>query len=510
MLSVAAVVNAQQVGLAMQLMDNDYFGSARSAALGNAMTALGGDMGSMQINPAGTAVAKYSQATISPVLGISTIASAYYQYGTDEYWTGKNTRVSSMAPNVGISLNINTGNRVFKNVSLGFSMQSTMFDRTQASVGGINDNSSFTGALACESNGYQDWELASYYDDVYWPYGLGYRTGMTRNVSETEYLGAAEVYSENGGRVRYGGEKYQDYWRSVNGTKQDFIINVSTSLWNKLYLGANLNIPVLSYSGAWRQEETAVNPGDFEYKFNGETVHFRGAGMTSYEGYYGSGINAKFGFLLVPVKWFRLGGAIQTSTVFNMRRIFRWDGYCDYDLWSEDDSTPEGQETYRLTNPMRYNLGAAFVIGKYCVISCDWEEANYGNMRYGAPDGSYDRNWDYLNQDVMDYAGKSRTVRAGLEVKPIESVAIRCGYSRTARAYDKEDDVTSILSFGLGYSSNGSFYVDFVTRIANRFTEYWYPYNDYAYDLGSPVYYSPEITFKKSSVDMMLTFGFRF
>ena len=40
---------------------NTYYGTARSMALGNAMTAVGGDLGSIVINPAGSAVSSYSQ-----------------------------------------------------------------------------------------------------------------------------------------------------------------------------------------------------------------------------------------------------------------------------------------------------------------------------------------------------------------------------------------------------------------------------------------------------------------
>ena len=35
------------------LGENTYFGTARSIAMGNAMTAVGGDLGSIVINPAG-------------------------------------------------------------------------------------------------------------------------------------------------------------------------------------------------------------------------------------------------------------------------------------------------------------------------------------------------------------------------------------------------------------------------------------------------------------------------
>ena len=62
---------AQSAYSAKMLSENDYEGTARTAAMGNAFTALGGDLGAVSINPAATAVAKYSQLTITPELSIS-------------------------------------------------------------------------------------------------------------------------------------------------------------------------------------------------------------------------------------------------------------------------------------------------------------------------------------------------------------------------------------------------------------------------------------------------------
>ena len=61
----AAFGYAQTAYDALLFSENDYEGTARSVAMGNAFTALGGDLGSIGINPAGSAVAGYSQFTLS-------------------------------------------------------------------------------------------------------------------------------------------------------------------------------------------------------------------------------------------------------------------------------------------------------------------------------------------------------------------------------------------------------------------------------------------------------------
>ena len=62
---------AQTMADAYQFSENNYEGTARTIAMGNAFTALGGDLGSVTINPAGSAVARYSQFTVTPSVYIS-------------------------------------------------------------------------------------------------------------------------------------------------------------------------------------------------------------------------------------------------------------------------------------------------------------------------------------------------------------------------------------------------------------------------------------------------------
>ena len=67
LLAGAAIgAGAQSMYDALNFSENRYYGTARSLAMGNAFTALGGDPGSIGINPAGSAVARYSQVTITP------------------------------------------------------------------------------------------------------------------------------------------------------------------------------------------------------------------------------------------------------------------------------------------------------------------------------------------------------------------------------------------------------------------------------------------------------------
>ena len=71
LLALAAPLGAQSLEDAYRFGGLDYTGTARSMALGGAMGAVGCDLGSIGINPAGSAVAGYSQVTLTPGLSLA-------------------------------------------------------------------------------------------------------------------------------------------------------------------------------------------------------------------------------------------------------------------------------------------------------------------------------------------------------------------------------------------------------------------------------------------------------
>ena len=88
----AAAAYAQTAYDALLFSENNYEGTARTVAMGNAFTALGGDLGSVAINPAGSAVAGYSQISLSPTLTFSastTKGVSPYSDGTLPPLTGR-------------------------------------------------------------------------------------------------------------------------------------------------------------------------------------------------------------------------------------------------------------------------------------------------------------------------------------------------------------------------------------------------------------------------------------
>lgn len=519
---------AQTVYEAINLMDNQYYGTARSVALGNAVSALGGDLGMIGINPAGSAVAGYSQMAITPNLNFGTVSSTYAPVGeySPNYYQGKtaasqNTRFMFSMPNVGFTIRTSDGGgSALKNLTFSFVANSAGLYNDFAEIGGLNDCfTSMTGSLSSQCSGYYPEALsAAYNSNMYWPYQLAYKAGLIRYLdgSTDQYAGAAEIWDDT---YMVGAPLEQRYTRDRRGSKTEMLFNMAANFNDKLYVGLNIGVPTSTITTSLTMTENALNaPGtmtDIVYFLDDELVRFNRAGFSQWERINTTGVYAKAGLIFVPVQGVRLAAAIQTPTATRVSRRVQWDGYSDYSKvntgapFSFNSKTPDGEEQYRITAPFRYNLGAAFTFGQFLLLSVDWESVDFRQMSFRGVNGS--DTYQDVNREIANYAGMNNTVRFGIEGKPVPQLALRAGYNFKTNMFAGAKDVTRIFSFGAGYSSNGSFYCDVAARRTGFPSEYYYPYADYIFDSdGSLLCGVPEMVFDKKMWDVMFTFGWRF
>lgn len=536
LMTVAAGAYAQNAYDALNFSENNYEGSARTVAMGNAFTALGGDLGAVTINPAGSAVAGYSQFAITPGLTFSTSTAqgvSPYDDGELPYFQkAMKSRMSRFSiPNFGLTFNWDTGRKSgLKSFTFGFVLSKTASWDEDIYATGTNSTTSFMGQLAAEATDQYMWadqlslQTNPYaYDDCPWKYVLGYNSNMIAPYGGDNdgdfFVGASELIFDNG-EIALGGPLEQTYGRRVTGGKYDYVFNLGANISDYLFLGMNLGINTLEYNYDEYFKEVAVNPSDFEISFeDGTSMCFEKMRYNNGYSASGTGYFAKFGFIITPIAGLRIGGAIQTPTVTTIEEKWGMSGFTEFtgNSASQTEYTPEGEFRYKLRSPMRANIGAAYTFGSFGVISADYEICNYGGMRFDG--SSYDR--DYfaeINQDIQNRFGAAHSFRLGLEVKPSSSVAIRAGYNvngcaeKTNSWGEKIDPVyTQNASFGLGFSSKGSFFADIAARRTFLADELFMPYADYIYDAdGYVTAPTPEIRNHKSLWKMLLTVGWRF
>ena len=534
MMAFAAVCSYAQTAYdALLFSENNYEGTARTVAMGNAFTALGGDLGSVTINPAGSAVAGYSQITITPSLTFSastTQGVSPYTDGSLPYFENrmKSSITRFSTPNLGVTLHFDTHRTSgLKSVTVGFLMNKSAGWDEDVYASGTNHSTSFMGAMAYEAtvNGYSGSELGdpNAFDYMPWKPVVGYQSGMISTFGgyDDQFVGASEVIYDNG-EVAIGGPLSQSYSRNVQGGKYDYVFNIGADISDFIYLGANLGISSFDYIYDELFKESAIDPSDFQIDMaNGDRMYFKDMNYRYSYSATGTGYYGKFGVIVTPGYGFRFGAAIQTPTVNNITENWQMSGETSYTDTGYNGYTqsPYGSGSYRMVSPFRANLGLAYTLGQLGVLSADYEMCDYGQMRYQT--NGVDRDYfEEVNRDIRERFGTSHIFRIGAEIKPFSGIAVRAGY-RAATSSEKYDSwgeeipgtLTQNVSFGLGYSSKNSFFADLAVRKTILADEYYMPYADYMYDNDGYVIesaYAPEILNKRSLWKVLLTFGWRF
>ncbi len=553
LLLTAATAGAQTMYDALTYSQNNYYGTARSIGMGNAMTAVGGDLGSVGINPAGSAVYNYSQFTLTPNMTISSMNASWSAYpvnGTDTY-TGEVNRTLGMftMPNVGVTLNFDTGRkRGLKGVTYGFVVNSVNNYTGQMMTGGQNDKTSYQSSMAVSADGYDIDFLNGYLDASgksiddwrhpyqnaddrgdYAPWNVitNAQAGAIANYGDVNdpdyyyrYIAATEGFSQTGEKDEYGNFIYdiflggpldQSFGKKVTGNKTDALLNLGFNFSDRFFLGFNLGLTSLTYNYDEYFKEAAVDPADFRIDYDDATTYFSDYRTRYSYSAEGNGVYGKVGFIAIPVEGLRIGAAIQTPTTLFIDEIWRQSTDINYQNSSYNGTatSPEGNFSYRLTTPYRANAGLAYTFMGMGLLSVDYEMTDYSTMKFKNREGGWSDTFDDVNRDIANSMGVSHSVRVGAEVKPIPEFAIRAGYNfTTTPEYDGSvtlNDKLHILSVGLGYSSKGSFFADLAARYSAFSDEYISPYADYLSDIASPM-----ILNKRDRYDLTATIGWRF
>ncbi len=518
---------AQTAYDALLFSENEYEGTARTMAMGNAFTALGGDLGSIGLNPAGSAVAGYSQVTFTPGVTItgSKAQGVPPSAGSGDPYFQKQMRSSITnfnLPNVGATINFNTGRKTgLKNFTLGFIANKTASYDEDMFAKGVNETTSFMGSMAYHAFGLLGADLGANdaYDFMPWKEVIGYKTGMISSIGQydDEYVGASQTYYDNGDIV-LSGPLEQSFGKQVSGGKYDFLLNAGANISDFLYIGVNLGIASLDYSYTEYFREAALDMYDFEIIYDtGDVTYFKDMTYKYEYSARGTGYYGKIGVILTPGFGLRIGAAIQTPTINRIEEKWGEEGGTTFsnNKYSGYEYSPYGESGYTMISPYRANLGVAYTLGQLGVVSADYEVCDYSTMKYQAD--AYNReHFEEVNEDIREFFKASHALRLGLEVKPISGFALRAGYGLTTNPETSEDAPsikTQNLSFGLGYSSKKSFFADLAVRRTKLANEYIMPYAEYVYDAegylieGNEV---PMILNQRSLWKVALTLGWRF
>lgn len=467
---LAYTAGAQTMMDALNVCQNNYYGTARTIGLGNAVTAVGGDLGSVGINPAGSAVAGYSQITLTPGITISSTSSAYAPSYADYYGArpsnplpenqvfgavSRSTRTRFNLPNVGLMMRFDTGrNYGLRAVTFGVVSNGTSNFTDEAAAGGINSGTSITGAFAAfaTTNGNGRGNMmpgnilavsSPFNTDFYWNYVAAYWGGLINYNRDAEtYFGSAETVAFDGGRYDYfvKGELRQRHATQALGSKNDIVFNVGFDINDNVFVGINLGLPAMNYRFNQNFYESAYSDPLTDFVVYPEYIGSDGKYVkegpntfeqAKYQYAYNSsatGIYGKIGVIVLPTDNLRVGAAVQTPTAYTVREIWQVHEDCLFgDGTHHNSNSPEGNYRYRLRGPYSINAGLAYTFGSSAMLSVDYEMADFSIMQYRDESGRDDNNFYRVNRLNRLFCGVAHSVRAGVEVKPMPFLALRLG-----------------------------------------------------------------------------------
>ncbi len=486
-------------------------GTARSVAMGNAMVALGGDIGALSINPASSAVYRYHELVFTPSL---TFANAKTDYITPDNGTfsGNENNTRFGVSNFGYVGTFETGrkNHGLVNWSVGLAINKVNNFTSRMSAGGRTAKSSWLASLAQNTNGIhaQNMDMNDHTDPFFnsgasWTSILGWNTTLLDTLPDSpiDYIGATE--NINGYNIAIGGDLNQHYTKETQGNISEAIINLGGNISNKFFFGINIGIQSIWYKYNESYTESAVNPGQFQSGFS--NFHHQYKYSTS-----GTGVNLKAGIIYLPVKGLRIGASISTPTWMYLHEEWEERMSSNFsDGYSQKLASPLGVYDYRLNTPFRWNAGIAYTLNQIGVISVDYERVNYSKTKLKDPDNSMA--FTNENNDFIRHFGSSDIFRAGLEIRFLPQATFRAGYQYYTSGYNYDNTTIQIGSLGFGYNAPSGFFADIVyQQYLKRAEETFSLYDDIVDANGKIVSAAPVGTSRYNNAKLLISLGLRF
>ena len=502
---------------------NILTGSARSMSLSNAMGAIGGDLSALYINPAGIAIYQSSEFTFSQGLNFSGTKSDYEGLTRDDNFTSAPFQsigfIGTYKPmrqtgkglvSAHFSFNYNRTNNFSNNITVeGEKITSSMLDDFRYNAENLTP------------------------DDLAAP---GYKQYFTSNLAYYAYLLEPIQISDNQISYYHSFEdydivdgEYKFYSRlTPNGINQKQYIDTrgysgeysfagGINLSNQFYIGGSLNFQHLKYerSTSYREEpqglEDAVNPVLVE----GENLNVDYFEFMTNLNLQGNSVNAKLGLIYKPIHELRLGFAYHSPNFYNFQQDYYTyikAGYSDHT--SIDKSTETAQYDYNFRSPSKLIGSLGYLLGNFGFVSVDYEYQNVANSKFISRDRNlnFDGEFQDLNDNVKDHFQSTHAIRAGIEIKPQPSLALRIGggyYTSPQKDGFRQELKANNLytaSGGIGYRNN-LFFLD----VAYMAIIQDYDYLPYNYDDPSNLgYRNQPVNIKSLDNRFAVTLGWKF
>lgn len=438
---------SQEVSDAVRYAQDNLIGTARFRAMSGAFGAVGGDLSSLSVNPAGSAI--FSNNQVGVTLSNQDIKNNSNYFGTPMS-DKKNSFILNQAGAVFV-FNDRNPNSNWKKIAIGATYENTNnFDNNTVSVG-TNPTNSVGNYFLAYANGipFGDITGIQYRDQLYNEQQayFGYYGFVINPASNTNNN---TQYTSN---IPAGGNYYHENEIYERGYNSKLSFNIATSYKDRLYLGANLNVHVTDYRRTSSFYEDNDNPRPTEAI---SSLRFNNDQYT-----YGNGFSFQLGAIAKITESLRLGLAYESNTWYEL-----------YDEISQNLHTTRQAEggqpinatinpdvinvydPYTLQTPGKITFSGAYVFGKSGLISVDYAIKDYSSTKFKP---TSDAGFRELNNDMSNNLTSAGELRIGGEYK-IKRLSLRGGYRFEGSPYKNGTTIGDLESYsaGLGYNFGGT------------------------------------------------------
>lgn len=494
-------LNAQSTYDVIPLFNPDLTGTARFVGMGGAMSALGGDMSVMSVNPAGIGI--YRSNDLAVTASVNTIESKATFLGNS---LSKDKTFFSF-DNIGLVFSGNYGGDVLKFVNLGINYTRRNNFRKDFAMNGW----------------YADGNGAALYSQQFQMQHLFDNSSVNiGNISSSSYFnsswpwlpllaGDAGILDETGEIMYYPTDA--TYYSEERGGVDQVDMNVSCNIDDRLYLGVTFGMQYIDSK---------------RYSLYGEYDDF--GTIYTLENWYkteGSAFDVKLGAIVRPFVYspLRIGLAVHLPTYYKLTDyagafISGLDngngGYFEMDTRWADAYGDDYIVDYNVRSPWRLNVSAGYTFDDFIALNAEYEMVDYSTAKMEYEDGP---EMTDMNDEFDSNMKTSHIFRIGAEMKLDDNFSIRCGYNYMSSAFDKSAwkyispySASTVTEYANTLDTN-IFTVGFGYRGKSIYFDAAYQYSMQKADFYT--YVDPEIALPATDVEnirnkFVVTFGVRF
>ena len=497
--------DAQFVGDAFTFSQENNGGTARFKGLGNANTALGGDLSSITGNPAGLGF--FGQSDISISVNYNNANNKGSYFGTN---TSKNKgRFGIDHAGVVFHMPVNEGYHGWQNFNVGISYENTNTFTNNVRYEGVNPNNSivnrYTDLMASSNN-------AAWGDKLYGTFLV------------EEYGDAAKGYFPV---TQEAANKTQISDILTNGYNSRTALAFGANYNNKFYIGANLGFTRFQYDtseqfseGGWtknRAQILANNPNSTIADPNHADYDYVEASYDLLDDYFqrseGSGIDFKIGAIYKPSLDWNIGATITSPTWLTIDDYTS--SYIGVDYFDDENTstafsskevlTDPTEDSYNTITPWKFSFGLTKFFSRG-LLTADVEYVDYSSIKVrtiGGVNPSLENSWD--QEAKAAYQG-AFNFRIGGEVLLTNALSGRAGFNYYGNPYKNADNKQLSGSLGLGVKLTKAMYMDLaVVHLVNDYKTSPYQIDESFWGSKSPV-----ADIKLQRTNAVLTLGAKF